>query len=95
LALQGCSSAFVEQRPMAWQVAVMAADQVSRCDSKGGTLVGVAAYVWIVKRSDEAIEENLLQLARNAAVDAGGDTLVKGDSPSTGRRNFAIYKCHL
>ena len=89
----GCSSMLIEKRPMAWEIPVVAPAAVASCESKGGTLVSVAAYVWFVRRDDDAIEENLLQLARNAAADAGGDTLVKGDSPETGRRNYAIYKC--
>lgn len=89
----GCSSAFIEKRPLSWQVMVVDADKVSGCESKGGVKVGAAAYLWIVKRRDEDVEDNLLQLARNAAVDAGGDTLVKGDSPGPGTRNFSIYRC--
>jgi hypothetical protein len=91
--LAGCSSMFIEKRPMAWEIPVVEPAAVANCESKGGTLVSVPAYVWMIKRDDEAIEENLLQLARNAAMDAGGDTLVKGDSPESGRRNYAIYKC--
>ena len=93
IGLAGCSSMFIEKRPMAWDIPVVEPAEVTRCESKGGTLVSVAAYVWMVKRDDQAVEENLLQLARNAAVDAGGDTLVKGDSPEVGRRNYSIYKC--
>lgn len=43
--------------------------------------------------SDEAVEANLLQLARNSAIEAGGDSVVKGTSPEYGKRTFSIYKC--
>lgn len=91
--LSACSSAFIEKRPMSWEVPVVEPALVANCQSRGGTLVSVAAYLWIVKRGDEAVEENLLQLARNAAIDAGGDTLVRGDSPGAGRRHYDIYRC--
>jgi len=91
--LNGCSSALIAERPMAWRVVVVDSDRVSACQSKGGIRVSAAAYLWFFERSDEAVEANLLQLARNGAIDAGGDTLVKGDSPRAGTRNFAIYKC--
>ena len=38
-------------------------------------------------------EANLSQVARNEAVDAGADTVVKGDSPEFGKRTFKLYKC--
>ena len=41
----------------------------------------------------EAVEDNLYQLARNNAVDAGADTLVKGESKKFGERSFGMYKC--
>ena len=91
--LAGCSSALIETRPMAFEVVVLDADRVAGCQAKGGVRVSAAAYVWVFKRSDDDIEANLLQLARNGAIDAGGDALVKGDSPRAGERNFAIYKC--
>lgn len=91
--LNGCATPFVDKRPMSWQVVVADADKVANCTSKGGVRVAAAAYIWVFKRTDDAIEADLLQLARNAAVDAGGDTLVEGDSPKPGTRNFAIYQC--
>jgi hypothetical protein len=91
--MSGCSSAFIAKRPMAWEVLVMKPEQVASCQPKGGVLVTAAAYLWFYQRSDEAVEENLVQLARNAAIDAGGDALVPGESPKPGTRNFAIYRC--
>ena len=41
----------------------------------------------------DAVEDNLLQLARNSALDIGGDTIVKDEMPEFGKRTFAIYKC--
>jgi hypothetical protein len=53
----------------------------------------VLAKVGIILRYEEDVEENLYQLARNNAVDAGADTLVKGESKEFGKRMFEMYKC--
>lgn len=69
------------------------ANQVGGCESKGKITVSVIDKVGFYSRSVEDVDANLLQLARNGAVDMGGDTVVKGDRPAVGKRTFAIYKC--
>ncbi len=91
--VSGCASDLIGVREGSAQVVVADAAQVGRCQSKGEVAVSVLAKVAFISRSDEAVEANLLQLARNGAVDAGGDTVVKGDSKEAGKRTFAIYKC--
>ena len=91
--VSGCASDLIEVRQGSAQVAVANAGQVSRCESKGHITVSVLARLGFISRGDETVEGNLLQLARNGAVNAGGDTVVKGDSTEFGKRAFAIYKC--
>jgi hypothetical protein len=91
--LGGCSSYLIDMRPGARNVAVFLPEQVTACESKGNILVSVLSNVGFFDRSDDAVEGNLLQLARNGAIDAGGDTVVKGVSKAPGTRTFAIYKC--
>jgi hypothetical protein len=55
--------------------------------------VSVLTNAGLYGRSIEGIDANLLQLARNDAVEVGGDTLVKGERQAVGKRTFAIYKC--
>jgi hypothetical protein len=93
LVLGGCSSTLIEVRQGSDQVAVAEPSQVGACRLVGKTTVSVLAEVGAVSRSIEAVDANLLQLARNAAVDEGGDTVVPGDRPEVGKRTFAIYKC--
>lgn len=93
-ALSGCADRLIDARVGAETVSMADASQVSKCQSKGNTTVGVLSSVAFYTRSAEAVEENLLKLARNAAIDAGGDTLVKGNSTEYGKREFFIYKCH-
>ena len=91
--LGGCASKMIDVRAGSEQVALADASQVGSCQSKGKVTVNVLAEVWFVTRGPESVEANLLQLARNAAVDAGGDTVVKGSSMEYGKRTFELYKC--
>lgn len=91
--LGGCASNLIEVRKGSDRVSVADANQVAICQSKGEINVSVLAEVGFISRSVEAVEANLLQLARNGAVDSDGDTVVKGNSPEFGKRTFAIYKC--
>ena len=91
--LSGCASSFIEVRSKSEQVLLVDASHVIGCQSKGEINVSVLAEFGFVSRSVDTVEANLLQLARNGAVDAGGDTVVKGSSPSYGMRSFVIYKC--
>ncbi len=92
--LGGCAgSDLIEMRQGADRVSLVNANQVGSCQRKGEINVSVLAELGFITRSAEAVEANLLQLARNGAVDAGGDTVVKGSSPEYGKRTFVIYKC--
>jgi len=91
--LGGCASKMIEVRPGSDLVTVAGANQVAGCQSKGKATVSVLSEVAFITRSPEGVEANLLQLARNAAVDGGGDTVVKGSSMEYGKRSFEFYKC--
>ncbi|MGZ3158462.1 MAG: DUF4156 domain-containing protein [Burkholderiaceae bacterium] len=93
-ALGGCSSALIDKRIGAELVGVEEASQVANCQSKGKVTINVLSKLGFVNRSVEAVDANLLQMARNSAVDAGGDTLVKGERADVGIQTFSIYKCH-
>lgn len=91
--LSGCAGNLIEVRDGAEKVSLLEANQVAGCQSRGGTTVSVLAEVGFYNRSVEAVEADLLQLARNVAVDSGGDTLVRGRAEKYGTRAFDIYKC--
>lgn len=93
IGLGGCASSLIEVRKGSDQVSLAEASQVGNCQPKGEINVSVLAEVGFINRSAEAVEANLLQLARNGAVDSGGDTVVKGNSPDYGKRTFTMYKC--
>jgi hypothetical protein len=88
--LSGCAhNIFIGVREGADQVTLAEANQVGGCQSKGPVIISVFAKY----RIEKDVEANLLQVARNEAVDAGADTVVKGDSPEFGKRTFKLYKC--
>jgi hypothetical protein len=91
--LGGCTSMMIGQRDGSDRVSLADASQVGGCESKGKTIVSVVAKVGFIKRLPEAVEADLYQLARNNAVDAGADTLVKGESNEFGKRTYEMYKC--
>lgn len=91
--LSGCASGLIGDRPGSNRVSLADANQVNGCQSKGKTIVSVMAKVGFINRLEEVVEADLYQLARNNAVDAGADTLVKGESQEFGKRTFDLYKC--
>jgi hypothetical protein len=89
----GCSSTMIGERAGSDRVSLADATQVGNCKPMGKTIVSVLAKFGFINRAPEAVEDNLYQLARNNAVDAGADTLVKGESTKFGQRTFEMYKC--
>ena len=91
--LSGCASNFIDKKSGSEFILVVDASKVSSCELKSKVTSSVLAKIWFVNRSQESVEENLLEMARNAAVDAGADTIVKGHSTNFGERTFDLYKC--
>jgi hypothetical protein len=91
--LSGCASSMIGVHPGVERVSLAEANQVGACQSKGKVIVSVMAKVGFIDRSEEDVEADLYQMALNDAVDAGADTLVKGESKEFGKRTFEMYKC--
>jgi len=91
--LSGCASNLIDVRTGSQQVSLLNTSQVTDCQSKGKIIVSVLANIGFISRSAEAIDANLLQLARNAAVDSNGDSIVRIGDTEFGKATFAIYKC--
>lgn len=93
LGLTGCASKLIGERVGADQVVLAKESDVSKCKSLGRSTLSVLSSVGPLTRSAEAVEENLLQMARNEAIDKGGDTVVKGNSMEYGKRSYEVFKC--
>jgi len=91
--LSGCASRMIGVKPGASDVSLQDASAVSGCKPLGKTTVNVITQFGIYTRSVEDVEANLLQMARNSALDSNADTVVKEEMPEYGRRTFALYKC--
>jgi hypothetical protein len=91
--MSGCASSLIGVREGSERVSLADASQVSGCELKRKTVLGVLAKIGSLPRHPDDVEDNLYQLAKNNAVDAGADTVVKGESTEFGKRLFEMYKC--
>lgn len=85
--LSACS--WVELTPEGKKIRVLSASEVSTCKKLGNTSVSVAD----LNRKDEVIADNLETLARNAAGEMHGDTIVPVSKVEEGKQKFAVYRC--
>jgi hypothetical protein len=92
-ALNGCSNALIDARIGAERVKVVDASQVTNCESKGKVTINVLSKVGFIDRSADVVEGNLVKMARNSAVDADANTIVKGERADIGTQTFSMYKC--
>lgn len=84
---------WVAVTPGAEKVTLVKPEHVVSCSKLGATKANVLAKVGIVERSDADVAANLLTIAKNTAVDMGGDTVVADTAMSAGTQTFSIYKC--
>ena len=87
----GCT--WVDPKPGASKVTLVKLEHVSQCKPLGSTVSQVKDKVGGIHRNEEKVTEELLTLAKNSAVDLGGDTLVAEGGPIDGTQKFTIYKC--
>jgi hypothetical protein len=93
LNLTGCASKMIGVQAGAERVSLAEVIQVASCKLISKNTVTVMAKMGFIVRDAAEVEENLYQFARNDAVDAGADTVVKGESTALGSRVFSLYKC--
>ena len=91
LVASGCT--WVDPIAGASAITLVQPSHVVNCKSIGTTVSQVADKVGFINRSDDKVAEELLTLAKNSAVELGGDTLVAEGGPSEGTQKFRIYKC--
>ena len=91
VSLSACS--FVEQKPGSENITVSDKDAVASCQSKGKSRVTVLSEIGVADLMDEYVAEKLDIMGKNAAVDQGGDTIVKIEEPEPGIAVYGIYTC--
>jgi hypothetical protein len=93
VSLLGCSSQLIKAKEGADLIKLVEQSDTTGCEGKGSVTVSVLTKLGFFTRSVESVEENLIQLARNSAVDVGGNTIVKGELLEFGKRSFLVFQC--
>lgn len=93
IALLGCSSHLIKTKEGAESIKLVELLDSSGCEDKGIVTVSVLTKLGFFSRSVESVEKNLIQLARNGAIDVGGDTIVEGELIEFGKRSFLVFQC--
>jgi len=88
-----CACTWVELSPQGEQVEVATAAAVSDCKRVGKTTVSTLSKLAGLNRYQESMQDELNKLARNSAVELGGDTVVPITAIEEGRQTFAVYRC--
>ena len=89
--LPACS--WVTLTPEGKKTRVLGAAEVAQCQKVGSTTSSTKNVVAGFERSEERVSEELEFLARNAAIDLNGDTVVPVTQPRNGRQTFDVYRC--
>jgi uncharacterized protein YidB (DUF937 family) len=91
LTVGACS--WVSLTPEGEKVRVLDASEVVTCKELGNTTVSSLAKVAGINRNEAEVAKELSKLARNAAVEMKGDTVVPITAVEKGVRTYAVYKC--
>ncbi len=75
------------------KVRVLEPYEINSCVKKGKATVSVRAKVAGIERNSKEVAKELQRLARNAAPDLNGDTVVAASPVKEGKQTFHIYKC--
>ena len=93
LCLAICSCTWVRLTKDGETVSVKTQDEVSDCKRVAKTNATLRSKVLGIERSEEKVKLELETLARNAAVEYGGNAVVPITEIEEGAQSFAIYKC--
>jgi hypothetical protein len=77
----------------AQEVAVLTPDEVLGCTDRGSVHVSVMDRLAQLEREEGAVAGELGRLARNSALQLGGNALVPLTDIVDGSRSFAVFEC--
>lgn len=89
----GC--VYVQPTEEGKKVRVLTASEVERCRSLGTLTSQVADHVAAIPREHEAVADDVLVNAKNAAAALKGDTIVPASEMKDGKQTFNVYRCLL
>lgn len=87
------SCTWVELKPGAASVQLLPENRVGDCKSLSTVKVSVLEKVGILERHDDEVAADLADLARNHAIEAGGDTIAALGPITNGTQEFGVYQC--
>lgn len=93
LFLTASACSWVKEKPGAEKVRVASVEQVLNCKKMGSSTVSVKSEVATIARDAKTVQQELATLARNSAVNLGGNVVVPVSKVDKGKQNFAIYDC--
>lgn len=91
LLISGCT--FVNLRSDATVVQRIEESAAEGCEELGTTRVEVLGKLGFLKRNPTKVSDELDILARNAAVDLGGNAVVPSGSIDAGKRTYRVMRC--
>lgn len=87
----GC--VFVQPTVEGKKVRLLTAGEVERCRHVSTLTAQVTDRIGNIPRSREAVEDDVIQHAKNEAAVMGGDTIVPVSELKDGRQTFNVYSC--
>ncbi len=95
IAIPAAGCVFVQPTEGSKKVRVLTAGEVERCRSLGTLTSQVADRVAAIPRSRDAVEDDVLLNAKNAAAAQEADTIVPASEVKDGKQTFKMYRCLL
>lgn len=91
VAASGC--VFVQPTEEGQKVRVLTAPEVDRCRALGNITSTVQDRVGVIVRREDTVADDVMQNAKNAAAEMGGDTIVATSVLNAGKQTFGVYRC--
>ena len=88
-----CSCTWVSLSKEGETVMVKTISDVSECKKVAHTTASLRSKVMGVDRNTEKVKAELEILARNAAIEYGGNVVVPSSDIEEGKQTFDVYKC--
>lgn len=88
-----CACTWVDLTPEGEKVRILTREEVSKCKKVGQTTSTTSAKLAGIKRHDNAILDELNNLARNSAINLNGDTIVPEGEMENGKLTYLVYRC--
>lgn len=85
--------AWVETTQKGSEVTLVKPSNVKDCVKLATTNVSVTHKIGVITRTDEAVTEDLVIVAKNRAAELGGDSIVAKGAAVEGKMSFDVYKC--